>query len=136
MQELRQAFNDYMKQMAEQNAQNGQQPDGQNKDHQSLGEEDLERMMKNLEDMAEKARASRPKPCSTRCKTSWSVCRTVSRTRPAAAAEPEMMQAMEELGDMVGDQQKLMDDTFNERRGDEPKAKASRMAVRTRHPRA
>ncbi len=29
-----------------------------------------------------------------------------------------MLQMMDELGDMVGDQQKLLDDTFSENRGD------------------
>jgi hypothetical protein len=35
-----------------------------------------------------------------------------------AQKNQEMMKMMEELGDMVGDQQKLMDDTFGERRED------------------
>ena len=119
MQELRQAFNDYMKQMAEQNAQNGKQPEGQNQDQQTLGEEDLERMMKNLEDMAENGSREQAQAMLNEMQDLMERLQNGQQNEAQQKQNQQMMQAMEELGDMVGDQQKLMDDTFNERRGDE-----------------
>ncbi len=52
MKELREALNDYMRELAEQNEQQNNYVDGQNQDQQFLSSRDLEQMMKNIEEMA------------------------------------------------------------------------------------
>jgi uncharacterized protein (TIGR02302 family) len=115
MQELKQALNEFMKQLAQQN--DGSQPqEGQNPDQQMLGQEDLERMMRNLEDMAKNGSREQAQQMLSEMQDLMERLQSGRMDQEQAKRNQEMMQMMEELGDMVGDQQKLMDETFNERR--------------------
>jgi len=117
MKELRDSLNDYMKQLAEQNGQNGEQPDGQNPDQQALGQEDLERMMRKLEEMAKNGSREQAQQMLSEMQDLMERMQSGRMDEAQQQKNKEMMQAMEELGGMVGDQQKLMDDTFDEQRG-------------------
>lgn len=120
MQELRQALNEFMKQLAQQN-QDGQPQDGQNQDQQTLAQEDLERMMRNLEEMAKSGSREQAQQLLSEMQDLMERLQAGRQDQAQAQKNQEMMKMMEELGNMVGDQQQLMDDTFGERRekGDE-----------------
>jgi len=115
MQELRQALNDFMNQLAQQN-EGGQQQEGQNQDQQTLAQQDLERMMRNLEEMAKSGSREQAQQLLSEMQDLMERLQSGRQDQAQAQKNQEMMKMMEELGDMVGDQQKLMDDTFGERR--------------------
>ncbi|MCC7251494.1 TIGR02302 family protein [Hyphomicrobium sp.] len=115
MQELREALNEFMKQLAQEND-GGQQQDGQNPDQQMLAQEDLERMMRNLEEMAKSGSREQAQQLLSEMQDLMERLQSGRQDQAQAQRNQEMMKMMEELGNMVGDQQKLMDDTFGERR--------------------
>ena len=118
MQELREALQDFMQQLAQQNE--GQpQMDGQNPDQQTLGQQDLERMLRDLEDMAQSGSREQAQQLLSEMQDLMERLQAGQMDQAQAQRNREMMQMMDELGNMVGDQQSLMDDTFGERRGDE-----------------
>lgn len=115
MQELRQALNEFMKQLAQQN--DGSQPqEGTNPDQQMLAQEDLERMMRNLEEMAKSGAREQAQQLLSEMQDLMERLQAGRMDQQQAQKNQEMMKMMEELGGMVGDQQQLMDDTFGERR--------------------
>jgi uncharacterized protein (TIGR02302 family) len=115
MQELRQALNEFLKQLAQEND-GGQPQEGQNPDQQSLAQEDLERMMRNLEDMAKSGSREQAQQLLSEMQDLMERLQSGRMDKAQAQKNQEMMKMMEELGNMVGDQQQLMDDTFGERR--------------------
>jgi uncharacterized protein (TIGR02302 family) len=117
MQELRQALNEFMKQLAQQN-QDGQPQEGQNQDQETLAQQDLEQMMRNLEEMAKNGSREQAQQMLSEMQDLMERLQSGQQDKAQAQKNQEMMKMMEELGDMVGDQQKLMDDTFGERRED------------------
>jgi uncharacterized protein (TIGR02302 family) len=116
MQELRQSLDEYMKQLAQQGGEDGQQPNGQDQQNQSLSQDDLERMMKNLEDMAKSGAREQAQQLLSEMRDLMERMQSGRMDEAQAKKNQEMMQMMDELGDMVGEQQKLMDDTFEEQR--------------------
>jgi uncharacterized protein (TIGR02302 family) len=117
MQELRQALNEFMKQLAQQND-NGQPQEGQNQDQETLAQQDLEQMMRNIEEMAKNGSREQAQQMLSEMQDLMERLQSGRQDKAQAEKNQEMMKMMEELGDMVGDQQKLMDDTFGERRKD------------------
>ena len=115
MQELRQALNEFMKQLAQEN-EGGEPQDGQNPDQQTLAQEDLERMMRNLEEMAKSGSREQAQQLLSEMQDLMERLQSGRQDKAQAQKNQEMMKMMEELGNMVGDQQKLMDDTYGERR--------------------
>jgi uncharacterized protein (TIGR02302 family) len=115
MQDLRQALNEFMKQLAQQ-SDPGQQQEGQDQDQQTLAQEDLERMMRNLEDMAKSGSREQAQQLLSEMQDLMERLQSGRQDQQQAQKNQEMMKMMEELGNMVGDQQQLMDDTFGERR--------------------
>lgn len=116
MNELRQAMRDFMKQLAQQQ-QDQQQPNGQNSEQQSLAQEDLERMMQNLEDLANSGAREKAQEMLSEMQDLMERLQAGKMDQAQQQRNREMMKMLDQLGDMVGDQQKLMDDTFDERRG-------------------
>lgn len=115
MQELRQALNEFLKQLA-QEGQDNEFREGQNPDQQMLAQEDLERMMRNLEEMARTGSREQAQQLLSEMQDLMERLQSGRQDRAQAERNQEMMKMMEELGSMVGDQQQLMDDTFGERR--------------------
>lgn len=118
MQELKDALGDYMKQLAEQGKQNDDQQ-GQDQNQQQIGQEDLDRMMKNLEDMAESGSREQAQQLLNEMQDLMERMQAGKQDPEGQQRSKEMMQAMEELGDMVGDQKQLQEETFDEQRGEE-----------------
>lgn len=121
MQELRQALNEFMKQLAQESG-DQQQQDGQNQDQQTLGQQDLERMMQNLEDMAKSGSREQAQQMLSEMQDLMERLQSGRQDQAQAQKNQEMMKMMEELGGMVGDQQKLMDETFGEQGQEKPES--------------
>lgn len=115
MTELRQALKEFMEQLAKDND-GGQPQEGQNPDQQQLGQEDLERMMRNLEEMAKSGSREQAQQLLSEMQDLMERLQSGRQDQAQQQKNQEMMKMMEELGNMVGDQQKLMDDTYGERR--------------------
>lgn len=115
MQELRQALNEFLKQLA-QDSPDGDPQQGMNPDQQTLAQEDLERMMRNLEEMAKSGSREQAQQLLSEMQDLMERLQSGRQDQAQAQRNQEMMKMMEELGNMVGDQQQLMDDTFGERR--------------------
>lgn len=114
MQELRQALNEFLNQLAQENQ--GDQQEGQNPDEQMLAQDDLERMMRNLEEMAKSGSREQAQQLLSEMQDLMERLQAGRQDPAQAERNREMMKMMQELGNMVGDQQQLMDETFGERR--------------------
>lgn len=115
MQELRDAMNNYMEQLAKD--QGEQQPlDGQNQDTQTMSQQDMQRMMDNLEEMAKNGSREEAQQMLSEMRDMMERMQQGKQDKEQAQKNEEMLKLMDELGGVVGDQQKLMDQTFKERR--------------------
>lgn len=115
MQELRDAMNNYMEQLAKD--QGEQQPfEGQNEDMQTMSQQDMQRMMDNLEEMAKNGSREEAQQMLSEMRDMMERMQQGKQDKEQAQKNEEMLKLMDELGGVVGDQQKLMDETFKERR--------------------
>ena len=116
MQELRQAMNDFMDQMAKQNQE--QQRDftqGNDPNNQSVNQNDINEMMRNIEELAKNgAREQAPKMLSQMRDMMERMQRGGQQNAQQARQQQQTMKALRKLGGMVGDQQQLMDDTHTQ----------------------
>ena len=115
MKELREAMNDYVQQLAKQNEGQPDQQDGEDKENQQLGQNDLERMMRQMENAAKNGSREQAQQMLSEMRD---LMDRLQAGKPGDKADREaarqMQKKMDELGNMIGQQQKLMDDTFNE----------------------
>ena len=121
MKELREAMADYVQQLAKQNE---NQPDqnADDKDAQQLGQNDLERMMRQMEQAAKNGSREQAQQMLSEMRDLMDRLQAGKNGDKAdREASRQMQKKMDELGDVIGQQQKLMDDTFNEmkRQGDQ-----------------
>jgi uncharacterized protein (TIGR02302 family) len=122
MAELKKRLNDYLNEM-QKNAQkdNPSPNDQQNDQSQQLGQQDLDQMMKDLEKSAREG--SREDAERMLSEMRELMDRLQAANSPEARAQQkraeQMMKKLNELSDLTGKQQQLMDDTFGERRKQE-----------------
>ncbi len=116
MQELRQALNNFMEQLQKQAEGQPQQPSGQDQNRQMLSQQDLERMMKNIENMAKNGSREQAQQMLSEMRDLMERLQAGRMNPEQQQQSQQMMQKMDELGNIVGDQQKLMDETFGEQR--------------------
>ena len=120
MKELREALNEYMRELAEQNEQQQDQfVDGQNKDQQFLSSRDLDQMMKQIEEMAKNGSREQAQQMLSELRDLLDRLQSSKQTAEQGRRSREMMEKMDELGKLVGKQQQLMDDTFGKLRQDD-----------------
>jgi len=113
MQELRQAMNDFMNQMAKENQNQRDFTQGNDQDNQSVNQNDINEMMRNIEEMAKSgAREEAQKMLSQMRDMMERMQRGGQQNQQQARQQQKQMNAIRKLGGMVGKQQKLMDDTF------------------------
>ncbi len=115
MQEMKQALNDYMQQLAKEQGDEEMQ-EGRSQDQQMMSSQDLERMMQELEEAAKNGSREQAQQMLSEMQDLMERMQAGKMNEKQRQQSKEMMQAMEELGDMAGDQQKLMDETFEEQR--------------------
>ena len=116
MKELRTALNEYLQQMAREAQKNPTMPNGQNSEQQMLSQQDLERMMKQIEEMAKSGARDSAKQMLSELRDLLDRMQSADQQNAQSQQSQQMMQMMSELGDIVGQQQSLMDDTFSEQR--------------------
>ncbi|MEQ1710560.1 MAG: TIGR02302 family protein, partial [Hyphomicrobium sp.] len=117
MQEMKQALNDYMRELQKEAAANqSEMPEGSDPNNQTLSQQDLERMMKNIEDMAKSGAREQAQQMLSEMRDLMERMQSGRMAKEQQKQNREAMQKMDELGNMVGEQQKLMDDTFSEMR--------------------
>jgi uncharacterized protein (TIGR02302 family) len=111
MQELRQALAQFLDQLARQ-ADGQQPPKGMDRSLEMLTQQDLEQMLKSLENMARSGNRDMAEQMLSELRD------LLDRLQSGRMADQEGSQRfgkmMEEFGDIIGKQQKLLDDTFGE----------------------
>lgn len=120
MNELREAMNRYMEQLmrqAENMPDNGLQ--GLNSLNSIISPQDLDRMMRELENMARNGSREQAQQMLSELRDLMENMRVGRMSEEQMQQSRRMMEMMSELGGIVGDQQKLMDDTFGEQRQQE-----------------
>jgi uncharacterized protein (TIGR02302 family) len=113
MQELRQALAQFLDQLSKQ-AQNQPPLQGLDRNNQFLTSQDLERMLKNLENMARSGNRDMAQQMLSELRDLLD--RLQSGRMADQGRSQRFGQMMDEFGDIIGRQQKLLDDTFGEQR--------------------
>jgi len=116
MKELRTALNEYLQQMAREAQKNPTMPNGQNSEQQMLSQQDLERMMKQIEEMAKSGARDSAQQMLSELRDLLDRMQSAESQNAQSQQSEQMMQMMSELGDIVGQQQSLMDETFSQQR--------------------
>lgn len=119
MQELKQAMNKYLEEMKKNAAKDGEQDQADPNDKQ-VSEQDMEQMLKDLEENAKNGSREEAE------KLLAEMQEMMENARPQTAQEKadqekanEMLNRLNDLSDLSGKQQKLMDDTFDQQRNQE-----------------
>jgi uncharacterized protein (TIGR02302 family) len=115
MQELRQALAEYLQQLAEQ-GQRMDMPEGMDPS-QMLSQQDLDRMLQNLENMMRQGSRDMAQEMLNQLRDLIDRLQSGRMARGQSGQGQQMMQMLDQMGDLIGRQQQLMDDTFGERQG-------------------
>jgi len=119
MQELRQALNEFMQQLQKQAQENPMQPqNGQDPNSEFLSQQDLEQMMKDLEQMAKSGAREQAQQMLSQMRDMLDRLQQgqTAQNQQQSEQQQQLQQAMKDLGDLVGQQQRLMDDTYGQQR--------------------
>lgn len=123
MQQLRQAMNEFLKQLQRQAQQNPQQQQpGQQNQSQFLRPRDLDRMLRQLEQMAKQGSKQQAQEMLSQLRDlldrlqSGRMARGQQGQQQQNGRGQRMMQMLNQFGDLIGKQQRLMDDTHGSRR--------------------
>ena len=118
MQELKQAMNKYLEEMQKNAAKDGDQQNSDQADRQ-MSQQDMEQMLKDIEENAKNGSREEAERLLSEMQE------MLENARPQTAQEKadqqkanEMMKKLDDLSDLSGKQQKLMDDTFDQQRND------------------
>jgi uncharacterized protein (TIGR02302 family) len=117
MQELRQALAEFMQQLAKQAE--GQPPMDMPPgmaENQVIRPQDLERMMRDIENMARQGSRDTAQQMLSQLRDLLEQLQSGRMARMQGQQGQQMMQMMNELGDIIGKEQQLLDDTFGEQR--------------------
>ena len=115
MQELREALSKYVEQLTK-NAQNESPPEGLDQQNQQLSQKDLDQMMKNLDDMMKAGSRDQAQQMLSQLRDMLERLQSGQVSKEAGERGQKMQKKLDELGGLVGQQQRLMDDTFRENR--------------------
>ena len=116
MNELRQALNQFMEQLARQAEGQPPQPMPQGQQNQTLSQRDLERMMRDIENMARQGSRENAQQMLSQLRDLLERLQSGRMARQQGQQNQQMMQMMDQFGDVIRQQQQLLDDTFNEQR--------------------
>ena len=116
MNELRQALNQFMEQLARQADGQQPQPMPQGQQNQTLSQRDLERMMRDIENMARQGSRDNAQQMLSQLRDLLERLQSGRMARQQGQQNQQMMQMMDQFGDVIRQQQQLLDDTFNEQR--------------------
>jgi uncharacterized protein (TIGR02302 family) len=114
MQELRQALSQYLEQLSKQAE--GQPPmQGMDRSMEMMTQQDLEQMLRNLESMARSGNREMAQQMLSELRDLLD--RLQSGRMAGQQQSQQFGKMMQEFGDIVGQQQKLLDDTFRRQQG-------------------
>lgn len=121
MQELKQAFNEFAKQMGKENEKqdNAEQNDGRNQDQQTMSQEDLDRMMREMEEMAKNGSREQAKEMLAEMRDLMERMQSSKQDPKQAQKSQDAQKMIRKLGEAVGEQQDIMDETFEQQRQQE-----------------
>jgi len=115
MQNLREALSKFVEQLTK-NAQNEAPPEGLDQQNQQLSQQDLEQMMKNLEDMTKSGSRDQAQQMLSQLRDLLERLQSGQMSKQQAERGQQMQKKLNELGDIIGRQQRLMDETYGEKR--------------------
>ncbi|SON53661.1 hypothetical protein HDIA_0120 [Hartmannibacter diazotrophicus] len=114
MDELREAMNEYMQALAEQMRQNPQSDMSQmDPNAQTITPQQLERMLDKMEELSKLGDREAAQQLLSQLDRMLENMQTARRPQNGQQQQNPMNDAMNELGKMIQEQQKLMDETFN-----------------------
>jgi uncharacterized protein (TIGR02302 family) len=117
MQQLREALNNYVDQLSKDAAKNEMAPpEGLDQENQQMSQDDLQRMMKDLENMTLNGSREQAQRMLAELRDLLERLQSGQMTKRQAERGQMMMKKLDELGDIVGQQQRLMDETFRQHR--------------------
>ncbi len=117
MQQLREALKNYVDQLSKDAARNEMAPpEGLDQENQQMSQDDLQRMMKDLEDMALSGSRDQAQRMLAELRDLLERLQSGQMSKNQAERGQMMMKKLDELGDIVGQQQRLMDETFRQHR--------------------
>lgn len=117
MQELRQAMNEMMQAMAEQARQNPQsQNPFEQSDAQMLSQNDLERMMDQIEDLAKSGSQDAARQMLNELQRMMDNLRAGQHQQQRQAEGNELNKSLDKLSELMQQQQRLMEDSFRMQR--------------------
>jgi uncharacterized protein (TIGR02302 family) len=114
MDELREAMNEFMRQLAEEAMQNpqAQNPFGMNEMTRMLSQRDLERMMDQIEDLARSGSRDAARQLLSEMQRMMDNLRAGRHMQQRQSEGNQMNQALDKLSELMQRQQELMDETF------------------------
>jgi uncharacterized protein (TIGR02302 family) len=115
MQELREALAKYVEQLTK-NANDQAPPEGLDQQNQQLSQKDLDQMMKNLEDMTKAGSRDQAQQMLSQLRDLLEKLQSGQASKKEGERGQMMMKKLDELGGLVGQQQRLMDETFRQNR--------------------
>ncbi len=115
MQQLREALSKYVEQLTK-NAQNESPPEGLDQQNQQLSQQDLDQMMKNLDDMMKAGSRDQAQQMLSQLRDLLERLQSGQMSKQQAERGQKMQKKLDELGGLVGQQQRLMDETYRENR--------------------
>ena len=112
MAELRQALNQFIEQLARQG---GEQPQ-QGAENKVIRQQDLDRMMRDIENMARQGSRDTAQQMLSQLRDLLEQLQNgrMAQGQGNSQQSQQMMQMMDQFGDIIGKQQQLLDDTFGE----------------------
>lgn len=118
MQELKEAMNRYLEEMQKNAEKDGEQQDG-NEENRQVSQDDMEQMLRDLEEAAKNGSREEAEKLLAEMQEMMENMRgqTPEEKAEQKAAE-EMMKRLDDLSDLSGRQQKLMDDTFDQQKSE------------------
>lgn len=115
MQQLRDALSKYVEQLAKNNKDQSP-PEGLDQENQQLSQQDLERMMKDLEDTARNGSRDQAQQMLSQLRDLLERLQSGQMSKKDGERGQMLMKKLDDLGNMIGQQQRLMDQTYNEHR--------------------
>lgn len=114
MQEMREAFQEFAEQMQKQNADQNQQQSGNDQNQEQMSAEDIDRMMREMEQMAENGLRDQAKDMLAQMQDMMERMQQGQQNAEQQKKNKEMADQLKKMGEAVGEQQSIMDDTFEE----------------------
>ena len=116
MKELQKALENFMQQRQKQAEKNGENQPGKDKDSQVISQEDLERMMQEIEENIKNGTREEAQQMLSDLRDILDKMRSSQQADDQFKHNQEMKEKLDKLSEVIDDQKQLMDETFDRRR--------------------